>query len=45
MVEAVCFGGSVTCLHYDLIWVGRRGIKMPLLLLLLLLLRKLGRDG
>ena len=32
MVETVCLGGGVTCLHYDLIWVGRRGVKVPLLL-------------
>ena len=32
MVEAVCLGGGVTCLHYDLIWVGGRGVKVPLLL-------------
>ena len=32
MVETVCLGGGVPCLHYDLIWVGRRGVKMPLLL-------------
>lgn len=44
VMKTVCFGGSVTCLHYDLIWVGRRGIEVPLLLLLLLL-RELRRDG
>ena len=48
MVETVGFGGSVSCLHYDLIWMRRRGIKVPLLLLLLLLrllLRELERGG
>jgi hypothetical protein len=44
VVETVRLGGSVTCLHYDLIRVGRWGIKVPLLLLLLLL-RKMGRRG
>jgi len=29
VVEAVCFRGGVSCLHYDLIWVGRRGVKVP----------------
>jgi hypothetical protein len=38
VVEPVGFGGSVTCLHYDLIRMGRGGIKVPLRLL-----RKLGR--
>jgi hypothetical protein len=32
VVETVRFGGGVPCLHYDLIWVGRRGVKVPLLL-------------
>jgi len=32
VVETVCLGGGVPCLHYDLIWVGRRGVKVPLLL-------------
>jgi hypothetical protein len=39
-VEAVSFRGGVSCLHDDLIWVGRWGVKMPLLLL-----RKVGRRG
>ena len=39
VVETVSFGGSVTCLHYDLIWVRGRGIKVPLGLL-----RELGRE-
>jgi hypothetical protein len=33
VVETVSLGGGVSCLHYDLIWVGRRGVKVPLLLL------------
>ena len=32
VVKTVRFGGGVPCLHYDLIWMGRRGIKVPLLL-------------
>ena len=32
VVEAVCLRGGVTCLHYDLIWVRRRGIKVSGLL-------------
>ena len=31
-METVSFGGSVSCLHYDLIWMGRGGIKMSRLL-------------
>jgi len=40
VVEAVSFRGSVSCLHYDLIWMGRRGVKVPRLLR-----RELGRRG
>lgn len=32
VVEAVCFRSGVPCLHYDLIWMGRRGVKVPRLL-------------
>ena len=35
VVEAVCFRSGVSCLHNDLIWVGRRGVKVP---------RRLGRE-
>ena len=31
-MEAVCLRCGVSCLHYDLIWMGRLGIKMPGLL-------------
>ena len=34
-MEAVSFRSGVSSLHYDLIWVGRRGVKMP---------RRLGRE-
>ena len=32
VVEPVCLRGSVSCLHYDLVWMGRRGVKVPRLL-------------
>ena len=32
MVETVGLRGGVSCLHYDLIWVGRGRIKVPGLL-------------
>ena len=32
VVEAVRLRGSVSCLHYDLVWMGRRGVKVPRLL-------------
>ena len=35
VVEAVCFRSGVSRLHYDLIWVGGRGVKVP---------RRLGRE-
>jgi hypothetical protein len=40
VVETVCLGCGVPCLHYDLIWMGRRGIKVPGLLR-----REMGRGG
>ena len=28
-MKAISFRGGVPCLHYDLIWMGRRGVKVP----------------